>query len=99
MESKNAKVFWIKNVGNVAVVESGSNDIHFQAIDCQTNFMHQVDAIEKVRNSCSNSDYRLVFSGQATMHFQYNEDIQLRRTIIHFFDIYEKHKNQKLPKV
>ena len=85
VEENNTKVFWGSGEKERKVgIETGSNDLHFQAINCQTNFMHQVEAITKVRKESGDNDYRLVFSARATMHFQKDEELRLRRTRLPF---------------
>jgi hypothetical protein len=100
VQERNTRVSWESGGEETAVkIETGGNDMHFQAINCQTQFMHQVEAMGKTRKKCGDNDYRLVFSARATMHFQENEEMQVRRSRLHFFGHDEKRNNKDLPEV
>ena len=49
VEIKNTKVSWGSGENDTASIQTGHNDIHFQAINCQTKFIHKVDAISRVK--------------------------------------------------
>jgi hypothetical protein len=100
VEQKNTKVSWIAgDSGKKNYINTSTNDIHFQAIKCQTNFMHMIEATDWARKNCGDNDYRLVFSARATMHFQMDEESRLRRTIAHFFGKEDVMKEKDLPEV
>ena len=64
VEMKNTKVSWGSGENDTASIQTGHNDIHFQAINCQTKFTHKVDAISRVKKRVGYHDYRLVFSAR-----------------------------------
>jgi hypothetical protein len=81
------------------VIDTGDKDIHFQAVYCQTCSKQQVDVIPRIRGKCSNSDYRVVFSGRATMHFKETKEMRLEHTRTYFFGKKSDLKGEKLPNV
>jgi hypothetical protein len=81
----NTAVRWKHNETVRGSIETGDNDLHFQAVHCQTSYVHRVESKVLKRQDESPDKYRLVFSARATMHFQRDEPQRLHRTRIHCF--------------
>ena len=100
---KNTTVTWYKeeelSQKNQCSVTTGDNDIHLQGIYCQTSYKHKVVPIAKARRESRKQDYRLVFSARATMHFQDDDDMRIKRTRRHCFGINEEDVEKELPYV
>jgi hypothetical protein len=87
-QCQNTVVTWKKNEDQKVTrsLRTASNEIHFQAINCQALAKHEVKAIAGKANRFGPNGYRLVFSGRATMHFQQrNEKMQMQRIRVHCF--------------
>ena len=92
-----AKVTWFKEGKDGKNVTTSDNDIHFQGLFCQTSYQHKIESIKGVE--ASDYDYRLVFSARATMHFQRDDEMRRRRTLLHYYGVDHEILEKELPRV